>query len=131
LISIRDGDPLWVPALICCAIYAGIARLLKDAKFVYALVAGVAMTGLLFLADDAVDRFWSVLGPSPFLVLLGAVCIHVERLFHTGEGPFNRSNFGRAFFIAGHVAMGAGLAVLLGGRLVGVFSETIFAGYIE
>ncbi|WP_442484385.1 hypothetical protein [Aeoliella sp. SH292] len=131
LISIRKGEPLWVPALVCCAIYAGIARLLKDAKFVYALVAGVAMTGLLFLADDAVDRFWSVLGPSTFLVLLGAICIHVERLFHTGEGPFNRANFGRAFFIAGHVAMGAGLAVLLGGRLVGDFYETVFAQYLE
>jgi hypothetical protein len=131
LISIRKGEPLWVPALVCCAIYAGVARLLKDAKFVYALVAGVAMTGLLFLADDSVDRFWSVLGPSTFLVLLGAICIHVERLFHTGEGPFNRANFGRAFFIAGHVAMGAGLAVLLGGRLVGDFHEAFFAQYLE
>lgn len=131
LISIRDGQPLWVPALVCCAIYAGIARLLKDAKFVYALVAGIAMTGLLFLADNEIDRFWSVLGPSTFLVLLGAISIHVERLFHTGDGPFNRENFGRAFFIAGHVVMAAGLAVLLGGRLVGDFYVTVFAGHVQ
>lgn len=131
LITIKDGGHLWVPALICCAVYAGVARLLKDSMFVYTLVAGVTMTGLLFLADQSIDRFWEILGPSVFMVVLGAACVHVERLFHTGEGPFNRENFGRAFFLAGHVVMAVGLMVLLAGRLVGDFYEPVFANWVS
>ncbi len=127
LITLTDGGRLWVPALVCCVLYAGVARLLKDPMFVYTLVAGVAMTGLLFLADQQVGRFWEVIGPSTFLVVLGAICIHVERLFTTGDSPFSRRRFGKAFFVAGHVAMAVGLVVLLSGRLVGWFYEPMFA----
>ncbi|QDU54785.1 hypothetical protein [Aeoliella mucimassa] len=127
LITIEGGGHLWVPAVICCAIYAGVARLLKDAKFVYALVGGITMTGLLFLADNSVSHFWEVIAPSTFLVVLGTACVHAERLFNENDGPFGRAKFGRAFFVAGHFVMAAGLLVLLGGRLVGWFYAPLFA----
>ncbi|MEM6798889.1 MAG: hypothetical protein AAF589_05190, partial [Planctomycetota bacterium] len=121
LITLENGGQLWLPALVICFAYAGAARLLRDAWLVYTLVAGVAMTGLLFLADGQVQRFWEVLSPSAFLVGLGLVAIHAERLFAPGDGDFGRENFGKAFFRAGHVALMSGLAVLMGGRLVGRF----------
>ncbi|WP_425397179.1 hypothetical protein [Aeoliella sp.] len=131
LITIKHGGHLWVPALVCCAIYAGVARLLKDSMFVYTLVAGVTMTGLLFLADQSINRFWEILGPSAFMVVLGAACVHVERLFQSGDGPFSREKFGRAFFYSGHLVMGAGLIVLLAGRLVGDFYDPVFADWVS
>lgn len=131
LITLKDGGHLWVPALVCCALYAAIARLLKDPLFVYALVAGISMTGLLFLADQQVDRFWEVIAPSTFLVVLGCVCVHAERLFREGDGPFSRQRFGHAFFVAGQIAMAVGLIVLLSGRLVGWFYEPMFADWVR
>ncbi len=128
LITLANGGHLWVPALVCCVLYAAIARLLKDPLFVYTLVAGIAMTGLLFLADQQVGRFWEVFAPSTFLVVLGVLAVHVERLFAEGDGPFSRQKFGRAFFVAGHITMAIGLVVLLCGRLVGWFYNSIFAG---
>lgn len=127
LITLADGGHLWVPAVVCCALYALVARLLKDSLFVYTLVGGVAMTGLLLLADHSVNRFWEVLGPSTFLVLLGMVCVHVERLFTQEPSPFSRDNFGKAFFRSGHVMLGGGLALLLGGRLAGWMYEPLLA----
>ena len=133
LVTLRDGGHLWLPALACCVAYAAVARLLKDSLFVYAFAAGVAMTGMLFLADAQVGRFWEVLAPSTLLVGLGVACVHSERLFPTRaardeDAAFTRGDFGLAFFRAGHALMGSGLAVLLGGRLAGRFYETLFAG---
>ncbi|MEQ8837608.1 MAG: hypothetical protein RID07_12450, partial [Lacipirellulaceae bacterium] len=128
LITLSQGGHLWFPALVICCLYAGIARILKDPLFVYTFVGGVTMTGLLFLADQRVDRFWEVISPSMLLVVIGVICVHTERLFSSGKGPFSRENFGAAFFRAGHVAMGAGLAVLLGGRIAGRLYEPFFAG---
>jgi len=127
LVTLANGGPLWVPAVVCCGLYALVARLLKDSLFVYTLVGGVAMTGLLLLADHSVNRFWEVLGPSTFLVLLGMVCVHVERLFTKEPSPFSRDNFGKAFFQSGHVMLGGGLALLLGGRLAGWMYEPLLA----
>lgn len=127
LITLDQGGRLWVPALICCALYVGVARVLADPRFVYAIVGGVTMTGLLFLADNQVGRFWEIMSPSTFLVALGMICIHVERAFAPDKGPFSRANFGRTFFHAGHVVMGLGLTVLLVGRVAGRFYETLFA----
>ncbi len=128
LITLDQGGHLWVPALVCCALYVLVARVLADPLFVNAIVGGVTMTGLLLLADQQVDRFWEIMAPSSFLVILGMLCIHVERAFPPEEGRFSRSNFGRAFFTAGHVVMGLGLIVLLVGRLVGRLYERFFAG---
>src|SRR5690606_16829811 len=101
LVTLADGGNLWVPALVCCVVYAGVARGLKDSLFVYAFAAGVAMTGLVFLADGDVARFWEVLAPSTLLVSLGVACIHAERFFPIAtdaDEPFSRQNFGLAFF---------------------------------
>jgi len=57
------------------------------------------------------------------------ICIHVERAFPPEQGPLSRANFGRAFFRAGHVVMGLGLAVLLVGRLAGRFYEPLLADW--
>jgi hypothetical protein len=44
-------EQLWVAALVCCALYAGSALVLRDANFVYVFVAGVVGTCLLIMAD--------------------------------------------------------------------------------
>lgn len=126
LITLDQGGHLWVPALACCALYVLVARLLADPLFVNAIVGGVTMTGLLILADQQVDRLWEIIAPSSFLVIVGILCIHVERAFPPENGPFSRKNFGRAFFNAGHVVMGLGLAVLFVGRVVGRLYEQLF-----
>ena len=131
LITLADGGNLWLPALICCVIYAIVARVLRDSLFVYAITSGVAMTGLLFLADGDVARFWEVLAPSALLATLGVSCIHAERLFPEGrdgvDDPFTRHDFGLAFFRAGHALLAGGLAVLLAGRVTGRCYSSVFA----
>lgn len=129
LVTLNEGGHLWLPALAICCLYAATARLLKDSLFVYALVGGVTMTGLLFLADQQVGHFWEVLSPSMLLVGIGVLCVHAERLFASGDGPFSREKFGLAFFRSGHVAMSSGLAVLLGGRLVGRLYDPLFSRF--
>ena len=126
LITLDQGGHLWVPALVCCAIYVFVARVLADPHFVHAIVGGVVMTGLLFLADSQIGKFWEIMAPSTFLVMLGILCIHLERAFSPEAGPFSRANFGRAFFQAGHLVMGLGLTVLLVGRLIGRLYEPLF-----
>ena len=129
LITLDEGGHLWVPALVCCGLYVLVARLLADPIYVNAIVGGVTMTGLLFLADNQVGRLWEIMAPSSFLVVLGMICIHVERAFPPEDSPFSRANFGKAFFQAGHVVMGLGLALLLVGRLVGRLYEPFLAGW--
>ncbi len=87
--------------------------------FVYVLVGGVTLTGLLILADRDVQGFWEIARPSTLLVVLGLLCIHAERVFPEGEGPFARRRFGLAFFWSGHVVLGAGLLLLLGAQVCG------------
>ncbi len=114
-----DGH-LWLGALVCCAIYALAALVLEDVTFVYVFLGGVAMTGLLMLAD--MHRFQEIAAPAAWLVVLGVAAIHVHHLLtDANEGPFSRKQFGRAFFVSGHVVLGAGLALLLGGQLSGWF----------
>ncbi len=120
LITLDQGGHLWIPALVCCAVYVLVARLLADPLFVHVIVGGIAMTGMLFLADRQVGRFWEIIAPSSFLVVFGMICIHLERAFAAGKGPFSRERFGQEFFRAGHVLMSIGLAVLFVGRLRGL-----------
>ena len=131
LITLKDGGNLWLPALVCCGLYAAVARTLRDSLFVYAFTGGVALTGLLFLADGDVNHFWEVLAPSSLLVILGVVCIHVPRLFpETASGQpdeaFTQSDFGLAFFRAGHGLLAGGLGLLLTGRLAGRYYVALF-----
>jgi hypothetical protein len=119
LVTLSDGGHLWLAALVCCALYAASALVLRDPLFVYVLSAGVALTGLLLLADRSVEHFWEVASPAALLVALGLIALHAERAFPEGDGPFSRPRFGLAFFWSGQALLGAGLLVLLGGQLFG------------
>jgi hypothetical protein len=119
LITLDEGGHLWIPALVCCLLYAVSARLLRDPMFVYVLVPGVILTGLLILADHDLQRFWEIAAPSTLLVCIGLACIHAERIFAEGEGPFSRRRFGLAFFWSGQAVLGAGLLLLLGAQVWG------------
>lgn len=127
LITLNDGGHLWIPALLCCVIYAAVMRILRDHWFVYTFVGGISMTGLLILADHQVSRFWEVIAPSTLLVCIGVACVHAERLFSNTAEVFKRQTFGKAFFYAGHIVLSAGLAILFGGRLAGLMYERVFA----
>jgi hypothetical protein len=108
---------LWIAALVCCVLYAASAMVLRDPMFVYVLAGGVAMTGLLMLAD--MGKFWEIAAPSTLLVTLGLICLHVERAFPEADGPFARCRFGLAFFWSGQALLAAGLLLLLGAQLAG------------
>lgn len=111
-----DGH-LWVVAVIISGLYAASAWTLKDELFVYVFSAGVAMTGLLLLAE--MHKFVEVAAPATLLMLLGLAGIHVERAFGENDGPFSRKRFGLAFFASGHVLLGSGLLMLFGAQLAG------------
>lgn len=115
LITLAEGGHLWIPAAICCVIYAAIARVLRDATFVYAIVGGVVLTGMLFLADQSIGRFWDWLPPAKFLIVIGWVSVFAERLFAEGKSEFSRANFGTAFFRAGMIIVACGLTLIAGG----------------
>jgi hypothetical protein len=112
-------DQLWVAALVCSAVYAASAWVLKDRVFVYVLVGGITMTGMLVLGTGYVDKLYEVLAPSALLVILGLICLHAERAFALGDGPFSRQRFGMAFFWCAHALLGAGLLLLIGAQVVG------------
>jgi hypothetical protein len=113
-----DGH-LWVAALVISALYAASALSLRDELFVYIFMAGIAMTGLLILADIAPSpqKFWEIASPSTLLVVLGLLALHAERIFPEQEGPFSRSRFGMAFFRSGQVLMAAGLMLVLSAQI--------------
>ena len=111
-----DGH-LWAAALVCCVLYLASALLLRDRLFVYVFVGGVAMTGLLMLADNGC--FWEIAAPAAMLVVLGLISIHVERAFPEVEGPFSRRRFGMAFFQSGQALLAAGLLLVLGAQVAG------------
>lgn len=111
-----DGH-LWVVAVIISAFYAASAWTLKDELFVYVFAAGVAMTGMLLLAD--MQNFLEIAAPATLLVLLGLAGIHTERAFGENDGPFSRKRFGLAFFASGHVLLGSGLVMVFIAQLAG------------
>jgi hypothetical protein len=115
---------LWVAGVVVCILYAASAWTLKDWMFVPVLMGGVAMTGLLLLAD--LGRFWEVAGPCTLLVVLGLIGIHAERAFAPDDGPFGRRKFGRAFFFSGQALLAAGLLLLLGAQLAGNWLHPVF-----
>lgn len=120
----EPGNHLWALGLVCCVLYVASALVLRDHLFVYVLLGGVALTGLLLLAD--LHKFWEITAPSTMLVALGLAAIHLERAFPEGEGPFTRRRFGLAFFWSGQALLAAGLLLLLGAQLVGWAYEPIF-----
>ncbi len=109
---------LWVAGLVCCAIYAASALILRDSLFVYVLCGGIALTGLLLLGE--LGRFDEILAPTTMLMILGLGALHLERIFPDIDSPFSRKRFGMAFFWSAQALLGAGLLLLLGGQLTGV-----------
>ena len=91
--------------------------MLRDRLFVYVLAGGVAMTGLLMLAD--MGKFWEIAAPATLLVAMGLIFLHAELAFAPGEGPFSRQRFGLAFFWSGQALLAAGLLLLLGAQIAG------------
>ncbi|MCA8989523.1 MAG: hypothetical protein KDA78_17885, partial [Planctomycetaceae bacterium] len=95
----------------------------------YPLVGGITLTGLMILGDHRVARFYEIIAPSALLSLIGIICIHLERFFPNDESSFNRRNFGRDFYLAGHAVLIGGLGLLLGGRIVGHFFDSYFVNF--
>ncbi|QEG20501.1 hypothetical protein [Mariniblastus fucicola] len=129
LITLAEGGHLWIPAAMCCVLYAGIARALRDATFVYAMVGGVVLTGMLFLADLSIGRFWEWLPPAKFLLAIGWGSVFAERLFAEGKSKFSRSNFGAAFFRSGMIVVVSGLALVASGFASFIVSS--FLGQVD
>ncbi|QDU75623.1 hypothetical protein Pan97_26570 [Bremerella volcania] len=113
LIVLDEGGHLWIPALAIAVLYAVCAILVRDSLFAYAMVGGITLTGLMILGDQSIARFWEGAAVSSLLIAIGAVAIHVERAFVPGDGPFNRDDFGKAFYRAGHCVLLGGLIVLV------------------
>jgi hypothetical protein len=118
------GDHLWIAALICCVIYTASALFLKDSLFVYVLVGGITLTGMLILAE--VHHFGEILAPTTFLIVLGLICLHAERAFPPIDSPFSRERFGMAFYWCSVALFGFGLLLLLGAQLIGWGHHQIF-----
>ena len=130
LINLNDGGHLWIPAAVFCLVYAGIARVLRSSAFVYTLVGGVVLTGMLLMADQAVNQFWNLLPQVTFLVGLGWLCVFSERWFVDTDSDFSRNKFGRSFRRAGTVTIIGGLAMLMISQVSGLFfDELVFNGY--
>ena len=122
---ITVGGNLWAAAMVCCVIYLASALVLRDHLFIYVLNGGIAMTGLLMLADAG--KFWEIASPAALLVILGLISIHVERAFPEIEGPFSRRRFGMACFRSGQVLLASGLLLVLGIKSSAIGSGSRFS----
>jgi hypothetical protein len=125
-----DGH-LWAAAVCISVLYLASALFLRDEIFVYVFAAGLAMTGLLFLADlpPSPQKFWEIASPSTLLVVMGLMLLHAERAFPNQEGPFSRKRFGLAFFWSGHALLGGGLCLLFGAHVVAGWLYEFFEPY--
>ncbi len=123
LVTLADGGHLWMPAAVCCGIYAFIAHILRKPIFVYTLVGGLVMTGLLLLADQEINVFWQLMPQVSFLVGLGWASFFAERLFPAGDSDFSRKKFGYAFRWAGLPVVGVGFSLLFAGQFAGVIAD--------
>jgi hypothetical protein len=130
LIELSEGGHLWIPAALCCLIYAVVARELRNPVFVYTLVAGVVMTGLLILADHRIDRIGDPLSSITLLVVVGWLCVGSERLFESGASEFSRERFGKAFRKSGYALLLAGLVWQSGYEVIRMPSDWLDRGYL-
>ncbi|QDT36607.1 hypothetical protein [Stratiformator vulcanicus] len=113
LIAIEAGGQLWIPATIICLIYAVTARLIRDPNFAYAMVGGIAMTGLLVLADPRIGKFYDLIAPPALLTVVGLISLHAGRFFPREDPSADGHTFGRAFANAGLIAIVFGELILL------------------
>ena len=125
LITLDEGGHLWIPAALFCAVYAAIARVTRNPLFIYTLVGGIVMTGMLFLADQSVNQFWNIIPQVTFLVSLGWISVFSSLLFpkenEKSDGslpsPFSRQRYGKSLIAAGVVTLTVGLGLLLVGQI--------------
>jgi hypothetical protein len=118
-----DGH-LWVAALACSVIYAVSALVLKDPLFVYVLVGGITLTGILLLGDKR--RLDEIAAPVTMLVVLSLICLHAERAFPPDDSsPFSRERFGMAFYWCAQALLASGLLILLSAQLIGWLHEPL------
>lgn len=122
---------LWAAALVCCVVYVVSALILRNPLFVYVLVGGITLTGLLILAQ--MHHFGEIFAPTLLLVILGLICLHAERAFPPStegappeENPFSRERFGMAFYWSSQPLFAVGLLLLLGAQIVGWLHGPIF-----
>jgi hypothetical protein len=108
---------LWVAALFCCIVYTVSALVLKDSLFVYVLVGGITLTGMLILAQ--IHHFGEILAPTTFLIVLGLICLHAERAFPDIDSSFSRRHFGMAFYWCSVALFASGLLLLLCAQFFG------------
>ena len=115
---------LWMAAVVCCVVYAAAAWVLKDPLFVYVLVGGVTLTGLLLLGEmHALDQ---VFAPVTLLIVTSLICLHAERAFPPEEAsPFSRRRFGMAFYWSAQGLLASGLLILLGAQLIGWLHQPV------
>lgn len=124
LITLDEGGHLWIPAAFFCAVYAAIARVTRNPLFIYTLVGGIAMTGMLFLADQSVNQFWNIIPQVTFLVSLGWISVFSSLLFNSENensdgsppSPFSRQRYGKSLITAGSFTLTVGLGLLLVGQ---------------
>ncbi|MFO0880696.1 MAG: hypothetical protein U0840_25400 [Gemmataceae bacterium] len=114
-------DHLWMAGVVMSLFYVASALVLRDSVLVFVQNAGVTLAGLLILASlpPSPEKFWEIAAPSTMLIVLGLICIHLERAFPEQEGPFSRKRFGLAYFWSGHVQLAGGLLLLLGAFIAG------------
>lgn len=112
---------LWVGGVLCCLIYAATVYVLRDALFLYAVEGGVTLTVLLLLADLQIvsDTTWLSL----FFVVMGAISIHLERVFAVSAPEFTREKYGLPLFWSGHAQLAAGVLILLGTQVASVMAS--------
>jgi hypothetical protein len=119
-----DGH-LWVAALVCCVVYVASALVLRDSLFVYVLVGGVTLTGLLLLANQ--KHLSEILAPVTLLLVLSLICLHCERAFPPSDDtPFSRRRFGMAFYWCAQVLLASGLVILLAAQFIGWLHGPLF-----
>ena len=129
LISVADSEPLWIPALIISALYALIARVTRDSMFVYTLVGGIVLTGLLFIAAGPATIAFSTLPIATFLIVAGITCVLADAWFLEGDGDFSRQKFGLAFFRCGIVVLASALGVLFTGQFASIVNSLLLGHY--
>lgn len=112
LISITEH--LWLGGVVCCLFYFATVKILKEPKFLYAAEAGITMTVLLLLAD--MGKLTDSTHFSLYMVILGFISIHVERLFakDSTETPteYTSEKYGMPFFWSGHIQITIALVFL-------------------
>ncbi|MCE9544403.1 MAG: hypothetical protein K8T25_02615 [Planctomycetia bacterium] len=116
-------DNLWLGGLACCLVYIATVFVLRDPLFMYAVEGGLTLTMCLFLAE--LQHVSDTTYLSMFLLGLGLLSIHVERVFPVQAEIFDRRRFGMPLFWSGQAQVGVALLILFGTQLLGCLGKPI------